>query len=219
MWQEFEKEKTGKLQMTKVSFLNSLGEYVGRLLLKDALKFDKLIKLWKVGGREERLLVISALGKISRYDWQGVKQFVLDILEDIRGWEICDQLALKVLVNLAVKDREFFSLLEEWVFSENKWIRRLAIATIPPYIRAKRDEAKVCLNLLDKVMEENDKDVKKAVGWALREITKKDAKSVLDFLSKWARVKNKNTQWIIKDGMKKLPKEAQNNLKVLMKGE
>jgi 3-methyladenine DNA glycosylase AlkD len=60
----------------------------------------------------------------------------------------------------------------------------LAIATIPPYIRAKKTESKIYLELLKKVMREEDKDVKKAIGWALREITKKDPKSVFEFLGK-----------------------------------
>ncbi len=65
-------------------------------------------------------------------------------------------------------------------------------------------------------MKEEDKDVKKAIGWALREITKKDSKSVSEFLERWAKVENKNTKWIIKEGMKKLSKEQQEELKSLI---
>jgi 3-methyladenine DNA glycosylase AlkD len=36
-------------------------------------------------------------------------------------------------------------------------------------------------------MKEEDKDVKKAIGWALREIIKKDPESVFKFLQKWAK--------------------------------
>jgi 3-methyladenine DNA glycosylase AlkD len=46
------------------------------------------------------------------------------------------------------------------------------VATIPPYIKARKMKSVICLEFLDKVMEE-DKDVKKTIGWALREITKK----------------------------------------------
>lgn len=72
--------------------------------------------------------------------------------------------------------------MEEWIKSENKWIRRLAIATIPPYIRAKPEESMICLEFLERVMYEEDKDVKKAIGWALREVSKKDPESVFKFL-------------------------------------
>ena len=214
---ELEKEKTDKLQFTKTSLLNSIGQELGKLLLKEEWKFERLIELWKKGKRDERLIVISALGKISKNNYKKTRQFVLDILEDVSDWEICDQLALRVIVSLAVQEqKKIFSLMEKWVKSENKWIRRLAVATVPPYIRTKKSDSKICLNFLEKVMKERDKDVKKAVGWALREISKKDAKSVFDFLKKWAKIEDKNTRWIIKEGIKKLTKDQQDELKSLM---
>jgi 3-methyladenine DNA glycosylase AlkD len=161
------------------------------------------MEMWKEGKRDERLIVISALDKVSKKDYENSKQFVLNILKDISDWEICDQLALRVIVNLAVQNqKETFSLMHEWIKSKNKWIRRLAVATIPPYIRAEKTESKISLEILNKVMKEEDKDVKKAIGWALREVTKKDPKSVFEFLKNWAKVDDKNTKCIIKDGMK-----------------
>jgi len=88
--------------------------------------------------------------------------------------------------------------MHEWIKSKNKWIRRLAVATIPPYIRAERTESRTSLKLLDETMKEEDKDVKKAIAWALREITKKDPESVFEFLKRWVKVEDKNTKWIIK---------------------
>jgi 3-methyladenine DNA glycosylase AlkC len=43
---------------------------------------------------------------------------------------------------------------------------------------------------------------------------KKDL-SVFEFLQKWAMVEDKNTKWIIKEGMKKLAKEEQKKLEGL----
>ncbi len=212
-----EAEKTEKLQITKTPLLNSIGQELGRLLKKENWKFEKLKKLWKNGKREERLITISALGEIGKKEYEAVKEFVLDIIEDIPDWEICDQLALRVVVNLAKQNKEeMFSIMEKWVLSKNKWIRRLAVATIPPYIRAIPQDSKRSLTLLENVMKEEDKEVKKAVGWALREVTKKDPKSVFGFLKKWVKNNDKNTKWIIKDGMKKLTKENQDILKSLL---
>jgi hypothetical protein len=64
--------------------------------------------------------------------------------------------------------------------------------------------------ILDLVMEDRDKDIKKAVSWILREITKKNPNEVAEFLTRWAKANpGKDTRWIIKEGMKKLPKEKQ----------
>lgn len=65
-------------------------------------------------------------------------------------------------------------------------------------------------------MREKDRDVKKAISWALREVTKKDPKPVFEFLQKWAQVDDKNTKWIIREGMKKLSHEKQEKLRTLM---
>lgn len=213
---ETEEEKTGKVKQTKVSFLNSIGDELGRLLIKESWKFNRLLRLWKDGGRDEKLIIINTLGKIGSYDYRGTREFISIILEDINNWKICDQLALKVIVNLTIQNRdEMFSLMNEWLESENKWIRRLAIATIPPYIRSRPEESEVCLRFLDRVMYEKDIDVKKAVGWALCEISKKDSRGVFKFLIKWARFNDNNTIWIIKDGMKKLSDEDQEKIRSL----
>jgi len=215
---ELGEEKTDTLQFTKTPFLNSIGQELGKLLLKEDWKFKRLMELWKGGKRDERLVVISALEKIGKNDYENSKQSVFKILDEISDWEICDQLALRVIVNLAIQNqREIFSLMEQWTKSENKWIKRLAVATIPPYIRARKTESKICLEFLDKVMREEDRDVKKAIGWALREVTKKDSKSVFEFLQKWAKVDDENTKWIIREGMKKLPKKEQEKLKFLIR--
>ena len=212
---ELEKEKTNRLQFTKTPLLNSIGQELGKLIIKENWKFEKLMELWREGKRDERLIVISALGRIGKKDYENTKKFILNILNDISDWEICDQLALKVVVNLAVQNqKETFSLMEQWIKSENKWIRRLAVATIPPYIRAEPENSKICLEFLDKVIQEEDKDVKKAIGWALREITKKDAEAVFEFLKKWTKIDNKNTRWIIKEGMKKLTEKKAGRIKI-----
>ena len=62
-------------------------------------------------------------------------------------------------------------------------------------------------------MMDKDKDIKKAVSWILREITKKNPEEVAQFLIKWAKAnQNKDTRWIIKDGMIKLNKDEQEKI-------
>jgi len=213
---ELEKEKTDKLRFTKTPLLISIGQELGKLLFKENWKFERLEELWKKGERDEKLIVISTLGKISKKDYENTKRFVLNIINDIFDWEICDQLALRVVVNLAVKNqKETFRLMRQWIKSENKWVRRLAVATIPPYIRAKNTESKICLKFLNETMSERDKDVKKAIGWALREITKKDEEAVFEFLKKRTKISDKNTRRIIREGMKKLPEKEKEKLKSL----
>lgn len=216
---ELRGEKTEKLGLTKTPLLISIGRELGKMMLREKWMFEEMLGLWSYGGREERLVVIGALEILSRRNYGDSKRFVLSILNDIHGWEICDQLALRVVVNLAIQNREeMFRLMEGWVESENKWVRRLAVAAIPPYIRRRTSESNICLELLDKAMMDGDRDVVKAVGWALREISKKNSGAVFSFLVKWAESCNRNSIRIIREGMKKLAEEQQEKLRALMGG-
>ncbi len=224
------KERTEKISITKTPFLNSVGKELGKLLIEERCELDELLKLWKLskaedkkleqglkGGREIRLIIVSALGEVRKKESKLAEKFLLEIIQDLSDWEVCDQLALRVLSNLATKDKHrIFSLMGELVKSENKWIRRLAIATIPPYIRANRSESKLCLEFLCNVMEEKDKDVQRAVAWALREISKKDSNLAFEFLKKWAKADSKDAKKIVREGMRKLSEVQQEDLRKIM---
>lgn len=72
--------------------------------------------------------------------------------------------------------------------------------------------------ILDLVMEDKDKDMKKAVSWVLREITKKNPDEVAEFLTRWAKANpDKDARWIIKDGIKKFPKEKQTEILTILR--
>ncbi len=212
-------EKTEKMRFTKTTLLNAAGKELGKLLSGEEQKFEWLKGIWKNGARDGKLIVISALGYLAKKNYVDVKKFVLSVINDIRDWEICDQMALRVVSVLSLQNKkEMFSLAEKWKKSENKWVRRLAFAMIPPYVRKSPADFAICLELLSGTENEKDRDVKKAIGWALREITKKNPEAVFEFLSNWAKLKNKNANTIIKDGMKKLPEQYRAKLNSEMGG-
>jgi len=67
------------------------------------------------------LIVVSVLGEMSIKDYENSKPLVLSIFNDASDLEVCDQLALKVVVNLVVENKgEMFSLIEGWIKSEDK---------------------------------------------------------------------------------------------------
>ncbi|MBI4645362.1 MAG: DNA alkylation repair protein [Bacteroidia bacterium] len=73
--------------------------------------------------------------------------------------------------------------------------------------------------ILDTVMEDNEKDIKKAVSWVLREITKKNPDEVAGFLTRWAKANpGKDAKWIIKDGMKKLRSDEKKEILKILTG-
>jgi 3-methyladenine DNA glycosylase AlkD len=88
------------------------------MLIGEEWGFNRLMELWKEGGKDEKLIVIFALRELSRKDYESSKSFVINIIDDISCWEICDQLAVRVVVNLAIQNRdEVFYLMREWIKS------------------------------------------------------------------------------------------------------
>jgi len=201
-----ENEKTKKLRIVKTDTLNSIGKELGEFIVNKEWKYERLLRLWKLSGtREIRLIVINALSVVSKLEYEGVKAFIMNILDDLNDWETVDALALRVVTNLVKKNKgEAFSLLREWAASENKWVRRLSVATIASYVKSRPGDARLCLEVIEELMHEGDKDVKRAVAWALREISKRDPEAVYKFLLKYAQSNDVNTRWIVKEGSKKL---------------
>ena len=66
-------------------------------------------------------------------------------------------------------------------------------------------------------MEDEERDVKKAVAWILREITKGNSDDVARFLERWAGANpGKDARWVIKNGLKKLGSGEQKKISRLL---
>lgn len=101
---------------------------------------------------------------------------------------------------------------------KNKWIRRFGVVTLRAFATDKKNPIpKRAFQILDLVMKDSERDVKKAVAWILRDMSKKESQKVFEFLMRWATDANKDTQWIIKDGMRKLSKENQEEILSVLK--
>lgn len=77
------------------------------------------------------------------------------------------------------------SLIERWAKDQNRWVRRTAVvSTVPLNNRARGgggDPVRT-LQICRLVISDRDDMVVKALSWALRELAKRDAPSVADFL-------------------------------------
>ncbi len=76
----------------------------------------------------------------------------------------------------------------DWLNSKNRWLRRTAVVcTIPLNLRAKggTGDPKRTLMVCKKVVNDRDDMVIKALSWALRELSKSDKQSVVDFMDQY----------------------------------
>ena len=139
--------------------------------------------------REEMLFAIFLIARFKRRlnasHWSSIDRWV----EVVDNWETCDQLAMAVAGELIgrarAKEREqFLADLTKWSVAPNPWRRRFAVSSTTALNQKGRKNAVATLQVCEGVIEDIDKNVQAAVGWAMREASKSDAKAVFAFLKK-----------------------------------
>ena len=196
---------TGKFYGVPKPVLWVIALQVGKFIQKEPTKAEVLLKtIWNERSYEARQIAGKSMEKFGSKNPKLCLNFISSVLPDIDNWSVCDCLAMYGIEPIVYSNPQLvLPLSEKWVKDKNKWYRRFGVVSLRGYKKIKATDK--VFEVLDKVMEDNDQDVKKAVSWVLREITKKNPNEVVKFLTGWAKASpSKNAKWIIKDGMKKL---------------
>jgi 3-methyladenine DNA glycosylase AlkD len=186
---------------------------IGSFIKKEPTKADVLLNtIWDEGSFEAKQIAGKSIEKFSPINPKLCLDFISSALPDIDNWSVCDGLSMYGVEPIVyLKPQLVLPFSEKWIKDKNKWIRRFGVVTLRGYKRIQTTD-KIFI-LLDSVMKEDEPDVKKAVSWILREITKKNPDEVAKFLTKFAKTNpNKDTKLIIKDGMKKLSNNEQKTI-------
>ncbi len=204
---------TGKFFGVPLPILKVIAAEIGKFIQKEPANAPLLLAtIWSEGSFEARQITGKSIEKFSPKNPKVCLDFVSSILPDLDNWANCDNLAMCGVEPIVYQSPELvLPLSEKWIKDEDKWIRRFGVVSLRGYKRVKTTDK--VFKILDTIMEDEDKDVKKAVSWVLREITKKNHGEVAEFLTRWVKANpSKDARWIIKDGMKKLPKEMQTEI-------
>jgi len=204
---------TGKFFGVPLPILRVIAAEMGKFIQKEPTRAQLLLEtIWNEGSFEARQIAGKCLEKFGPKNPKICLDFVSSVLPDLDNWAVCDNLAMSGVEPIVYSSPELvLPLSEKWIKDKNKWIRRFGVVSLRGYKRIQITDK--VFRILDLVMEDKDKDIKKAVSWILREITKKNSDEVAEFLIKWAKANpNKHTKWIIKDGMKKLSKGNQTKI-------
>lgn len=204
---------TGKFYGVPLPILNVIATDIGKFIQKEPAKARALLEtIWNESSFEARQIAGKGLEKFGPQNPKLCLDFISSILPDLNNWAVCDILAMSGVEPIVYSKPELvLPLSETWIKSKNKWIRRFAVVTLRGYKRIPTTDK--VFKILDLVMEDTDKDVKRAASWVLRELTKKNSSEVAQFLTKWAKSSpNKDTIWIIKDGVKKLSNDDQKKI-------
>lgn len=204
---------TGKFYGVPKPILWLIASEIGKFIIKAPTRAFSLLKeIWNEGSFEAKQIVGKSLEKFSPKKAKDTLDFVALLLPDIDNWSVCDCLAMYAVEPIVYSNPELvLPHSERWIKDKNKWTRRFGVVSLRGYRRIKVTDK--TFEILDLVMEDKDKDIKKAVSWILREITKKNPDEVAEFLTRWAKATHsKDAKWIIKDGMKKLSNNEQEKI-------
>jgi 3-methyladenine DNA glycosylase AlkD len=169
----------GKLYGVKVPFLRKMAGEVVSAYMKDSADLREVaLVCWGRGSREHQLVALFILAKVKLEPaerWQLGERF----LPDVKNWESCDQLCMALLGQALAEDSRYMDVLEGWVEDKNSWVRRAALVA-PVYLRRAKYSEKVALDLdrrtlaiCEALLDDQEKYIRKAVDWSVREVIKR----------------------------------------------
>ncbi|MFQ6089319.1 MAG: DNA alkylation repair protein [Candidatus Methanofastidiosia archaeon] len=198
---------SGKVYGVPLPILRKIASELGKFGKENPEKVISILKsIWKKGSFEERIVVAKTLERMKNIDHAISLSLISGFLDDISDWAICDNLACFSLRPIITGyPEEVLPLCLEWVRSEKKWIRRFGVVSLYSLAHEKkRRTSKEELEVIDVLMREEDRDVRRGVSWILREFSKKNQDVVFEFLLRYSKEKNRNTRWIVRNSIAKL---------------
>ncbi|WKS95416.1 DNA alkylation repair protein [Riemerella columbina] len=108
-------------------------------------------------------------------------QFYLDNLEPVNNWDLVDSTAYKILGRHCFETQNPSSI-EALAGIDHLWRQRIAVVATLHYI--KKQSFDLPLRIILKNLQHSHDLMQKANGWMLREIGKKDEKTLVQFLEK-----------------------------------
>lgn len=107
--------------------------------------------------------------------------FVLERLPQLDGWAVADNLAA-VGSRCLLADPHRLDEVDTWVDSPHLWTRRAALVFTLPWTRNDRDPERM-LGWAVRLADDREWFIQKAIGWWLRELSKRDPARVRRFLA------------------------------------
>jgi len=148
------------------------------------LPFPEIEKLLASPYHEARLtgllILTYAFEKADEERKEDVYDFLLDHRHAMNNWDLVDVIAPKIVGKYLLSRKSERGSLRAFATSENLWERRIAIVSTFAFIRAGEfdDTLEICEILLG----DGHDLIRKATGWMLREVGKRDGNTLRDFL-------------------------------------
>jgi len=191
----------------------SVEEIVKAARKDHALDHDVLIglvrALWKKPIHELRASAVVLLVKEVKKLEPGDLPLLEKLVRESKTWAYVDALAANVIGPLVVRNPALNEELDRFAKDGDFWIRRTAmLALLRPLREGGGDFARFA-RYADAMIEEKEFFIRKAIGWILRDTSKKQPKLVIDFIAPRAHRASGVT---IREAVKYLPAPDQKRI-------
>ena len=127
------------------------------------------------------LLALVQKYKKQKNNHTDIVKFYLSQTKNINNWDLVD-LSAPYILGEYLNTNYDQSIIDQLSNSQSMWERRIAIVSTLTMIR--KTNIDLALKLSEKYLTDTQPLIHKATGWILREVGKKDEKSLIDFLDK-----------------------------------
>lgn len=132
------------------------------------------LALWREPVHEPRMAAVEVLTlgvrRLSAQDLPAVEQMI----REARTWALADALACNVAGAIALRDGSAWPRIDRWASDEDFWVRRSALLALLPPIRSGRPDLARFTTYAEPLLAEKEFFIRKAIGWVLREISRRD---------------------------------------------
>lgn len=217
---EFQRRKNTAKAKREKTYLKSDDDFYGvsyweiDIIIKEfrkknpTLEKDKLFRLtkilWNSNFHEEKTLAIKLLNSYHSYLSYKDMTLLEDMLVASKGWDHIDEISCHLVYAILMKNKKAFNYLKKWSESSSFWMRRASLISQILLFRQGKGDKELFFSMAQNLLSEKEFFIRKAIGWTLRELSKSDPQSVVNFLNK---NKEKLSGLSFREGSRKLPKE------------
>jgi len=139
--------------------------------------------LWQQPQREYQYIALDLLQRPRIKLQPSITALLQSLIISRSWWDTVDPLAINCLGPLLRSNPELqASKLSQWRHSDNLWLRRSALLFQLKYKSATNQP--LLFSLIRDNTDSQEFFIQKAIGWALRELSKTDPQAVVDFVSR-----------------------------------
>ncbi|MBI5212028.1 MAG: DNA alkylation repair protein [Nitrospirae bacterium] len=166
-------------------------------------------RLWDSEYHDEKRLGLRILQFYPEHLNISVMPVLEKMLMQSPTWDLVDDISIHLVGTVLEKDKKALKYLKKWSGSENFWMRRASLISQILLFRQDKGDKKLFFDSAERMLQEKEFFIRKAIGWGIREISKADPEGAFQFLMK---IRDKASGLTLKEGAKRLPQTKRDSI-------